>query len=156
MPVFKRTLALRLSNLTKALKAGQPAHSAIPDIVPAVVNLSNAHSACEGSSAAVVQPAHALAFLPVVDAASGRQLLLQVTMSAEKCGTEPGLQLKFDVDALRELAEHAAEHAPSLGSDGAQAEQSQANGTARQKRTRRNGASNGHPDVVRVHTCICT
>lgn len=123
-----------------------------------MVNLSNAYSACDGRSAAVVQSAHALAFVPVMDAASGRQMLMQITLSAEGCGNELGPQLKYDLAALRQLAEHASD---SDNGKSADVEAGKAGTThddadghskeARPRRLRRNGFSNGHHDAV----CNC-
>ena len=88
------------------------------------VNLSNAQQAVESRSAAVVQPAHALAFLPLLDASTARQLLIQVHSAAEGAGEELGPELEYDADALLELdvdntvAENAAHEAQSNGANG--------------------------------------
>lgn len=103
VPIFKRNLTLRMSNITRELKGGgRPPSLTIPELIPAVVNLSNAQAAVEGRGAATRQPMHALAFLPFLDVATARQLLVLVHNSAEGAGEEEEAPLEYD-DSVRAL-----------------------------------------------------
>jgi hypothetical protein len=102
--MFQEALRLRMCNLARAIKAdARCARDAIPEVIPAVLNLANAHHAVDGRRAAAAQPLHALAFLPFLDAAVSRQLLVQAHSDAEGAGRECGPALEFDDKALQLL-----------------------------------------------------
>lgn len=103
VPIFKRNLTLRMRNLMRELKAGsRPPCAAITEVIPAVVNLSNAQAAVNGRGAAAREPAHALAFLPFLDTKTAQQLLMLVHNSAEGAGGDEGAPLEYDT-GLREM-----------------------------------------------------
>lgn len=98
--MFREALSLRLSDVTRTLKQGFRApHTAVPELIPAVCNLSSAGRA-GGNEGAMLQPAHALAFLPFVDPHTAQQLLIAVHSIAEAAGSQEGPQLELDVDLL--------------------------------------------------------
>jgi hypothetical protein len=114
---FGKALAVRLLNLTTAIKMGRRLPcNAMPEIIAAVVNLSNALHAVEGRRAAMLQSMHALALLPFLDLITARQLLVQTHSAAEAAGKELGPDLEFDESAL-ELS-GPKEHAGGGGSWG--------------------------------------
>ena len=100
--MFREALALRLSDVTRTLKQGLRApHTAVPELVPAVCNLSSAERVhCH--EGAMLQPAHALAFLPFIDPHTAQQLLITVHSVAEAAGSHEGPELELDADMLAE------------------------------------------------------